>query len=198
MVLIHATILSIRFFSKENKVVKVSANKRMKIRKVLMQPKKKIKKKIKKDLSKIPMPVPTLNPIEFEEVFEEEEDEIFELDFDIGTEIVFTEYDEGSSEDEISAIRSAYIDLIYFEVNKYKKYPKMAKRLNQQGTSEILFTIWQDGTIHDIKISKSSRFIAIDKAAKQAVESIVKLDPIPDELSKDSWEVILPIKYELY
>ncbi|PID30011.1 MAG: hypothetical protein CSB55_00535 [Candidatus Cloacimonadota bacterium] len=201
MLMIHGFVLSFRFFSKEKDVVTVSANKKMRLHKVFMKKKtKKKKKKIVRDISKIAMPVPSLAPVEFEEFFEDEEedDEVYELTFDVGDDIVYTDYEEGLSEEEISAKRQAYIDIIYYEVNKHKKYPKVAKRLNQEGTAEILFTVLKDGSISDVKISKSSNFIAIDNAALKAVKSVKKLSPIPDELEKDRWDIVLPIKYELF
>lgn len=203
VILVHFTVLSYRFFSNQNskKVKKVSTA--VKLKRVILPKQKKIKKIVKKHKAKLkPIPAPSFEPITFEELIEKEEELDFEeeLYVDLEEEIIFieeTELETVSSID-IDKIKQAYINLIYININKYKTYPSMAKRLNQQGTVEVAFTILKNGLINNVRVFKSSKFSAIDKAAIKAVSKIKSLKPIPKELNKQEWELILPIKYELF
>jgi len=101
------------------------------------------------------------------------------------------------SKSQISQIKNKYINQIYNSIKITKKYPKMAKRLNQQGVAEVSFTINKNGCISNVKLYKSSGYSLIDKAAVKAVKKIINLKPIPKKLNKNKWEMVLPINYKL-
>jgi len=96
-----------------------------------------------------------------------------------------------------SLIKNQYLGYLRQSIEAHKTYPKNAKRLGQTGTVEITFTVMADGTISGVKVKQSSNFTLLDSAAKDILMTLVKVRPIPKELGKDSWEITLPIAYEI-
>jgi len=97
----------------------------------------------------------------------------------------------------LKAIENKYLQKIQELIEKNKKYPKIAKRLNQSGEIYLNFTIYKNGQIANIKIIKSSNFRRLNKAAIEIMSEIEKFDPIPDELDKDIWNITVPIVYKI-
>ena len=97
----------------------------------------------------------------------------------------------------LKAIENKYFQKIQELIEKNKNYPKIAKRLNQSGEIYLNFTIYKNGQIANIKITKSSNFRRLNKAAIEIMSEIEKFDPIPDELDKDIWNITVPIVYKI-
>lgn len=97
----------------------------------------------------------------------------------------------------LKAIENKYFQKIQELIEENKKYPKIAKRLNQSGEIYLNFTIYKNGQITNIKITKSSNFRRLNKAAVEIMSEIEKFDPIPDELNKDIWNITVPIVYKI-
>ena len=81
------------------------------------------------------------------------------------------------------------------EANKH--YPRQARRLRQQGTAVVAFTVLRDGSIQNLRITSSAGNRSLDKAALKAIEKINGKFPIPDELNKPSWDFDIPMQYSL-
>ena len=56
-------------------------------------------------------------------------------------------------------------------VKKYKSYPNNARRMKHQGVVEVRFLLKTDGSIDELKVTKSSGFESLDKGA---IENILK------------------------
>ena len=56
-------------------------------------------------------------------------------------------------------------------VKKHKNYPSNARRMRHQGVVEVGFLLKTDGSIDELKVSKSSGFESLDKGA---IENILK------------------------
>lgn len=98
---------------------------------------------------------------------------------------------------QIENIEATYLSKIRSTIEKNKTYPKVAKRLNQTGKVYIKFLISKEGVIKTYKIEKSSQFESLDNASIEILEKIANFDAIPKELNKDSWEIIVPIIYQI-
>ncbi len=61
---------------------------------------------------------------------------------------------------------------VYEAINREKHYPYMARRQRREGLVKLNFVMHPNGKVTDIAIVESSRFDTLDKAARQAVESI--------------------------
>ena len=97
----------------------------------------------------------------------------------------------------IQSIEDAYLSKIRSEIEKNKTYPKVAKRLNQTGKVYITFLVTKDGGIKNCRINKSSNFESLDEASLEVLMKIASFDAIPEELNKTSWEITVPIVYQL-
>ena len=97
----------------------------------------------------------------------------------------------------IKALENEYLSKIRYLIEKYKVYPQSAKRLNQMGKVHLSFVISKDGQIKDIKIVKNSNFKKLNDAALEIFSKISKFEPIPEKLNKNSWEITVPIIYEI-
>ena len=101
------------------------------------------------------------------------------------------------SASEIESIESEYLSKVRFHIEKNKTYPKIAKRLNQSGKVHVTFLILKDGKIKHCKVHKSSNFESLDNAAIEIFDRISSFEPIPEKLDKNSWEITVPIVYQI-
>jgi len=95
------------------------------------------------------------------------------------------------------ALENEYLAKIRMLIEKNKIYPKSAKRLNQMGKVHVCFVVSKDGQIKNIRIVKKSSFEKLDEAAIEILTKISNFEPIPDKLNKNSWEITVPIVYQI-
>ena len=98
---------------------------------------------------------------------------------------------------QVENIEAAYLSQIRSAIEKNKTYPKVAKRLNQTGKVYVTFLVTKDGAIKNCRINKSSNFESLDEASMEILMKIVSFEAIPKELNKDSWEITVPIVYQI-
>ena len=97
----------------------------------------------------------------------------------------------------IEALENEYLSKLRYLIEKNKIYPNSAKRLNQMGKVHLSFVISKDGQIKNAKIVKDSSFKRLDEAALEILSKINKFEPIPEKLNKNSWEITVPIIYDV-
>lgn len=98
---------------------------------------------------------------------------------------------------EIQSLEDAYLSKVRNLIEKNKIYPKVAKRLNQTGKVYVTFLITKDGEIKNCRVHKSSKFESLDNASIEILLKIASFEAIPKELNKNSWEITVPIVYQL-
>ncbi|WP_368028670.1 TonB family protein [Arcobacter sp. s6] len=98
---------------------------------------------------------------------------------------------------QIEALENEYLSKLRYVIEKNKIYPNAAKRLNQMGKVHVSFIISKDGEIKDIKIIKDSNYKRLNEAALEILGKINRFEPIPEKLNKNSWEITVPIIYEI-
>lgn len=96
-----------------------------------------------------------------------------------------------------NSIENEYLLKIRAEIEKNKQYPKMAKRLKQQGKVIVRFLITKHGFIESITLKNGCPYKRLNIAAIELLEKIKKFDPIPSELNKGSWVIDIPITYSI-
>lgn len=94
-----------------------------------------------------------------------------------------------------NSIKNEYLLKLRALIEVHKKYPKRAKRLNQQGKVIVAFKINKNGQISSIKLKSKSRYKRLNNAALDILRKIVRFEPIPDELEKTQWTINIPISY---
>ena len=66
-------------------------------------------------------------------------------------------------------------------VKKYKSYPNNARRMKHQGVVEVRFLLKTDGSIDELKVTKSSGFESLDNGALENVKKVSSEFPKPKE-----------------
>ncbi|QPJ64134.1 MAG: energy transducer TonB [Candidatus Nitrohelix vancouverensis] len=90
-----------------------------------------------------------------------------------------------------------YAQGIKQKIESEKKYPPRAKRLGNEGTVVIRFTILKNGNITDIEMVSGSKYKSINEAALKAVRKAAPFPHLPDEIGRDSLKLVLPFNFEL-
>ncbi|MCX5798347.1 MAG: energy transducer TonB [Proteobacteria bacterium] len=71
-------------------------------------------------------------------------------------------------------------------------YPDRARRMGWEGRVMLSFTLFENGSVHDIKIVNSSGFKILDESAKEVIIKTAFPRKVPYKLV-----VVLPIEYKL-
>jgi len=93
--------------------------------------------------------------------------------------------------------RSSYLQTLAAHMNRHKHYPMAARRLRQEGTATLSLVIQRDGSVSSFRISKSSGWEALDKAALRMLERAQPLPPFPASMAADEFRVDFPVVFSL-
>lgn len=90
-----------------------------------------------------------------------------------------------------------YLSYVRKVVDNAKEYPRMAKRLKQQGKVKIELVLNQVGSILSYKILEESTYSSLNKASLDIFKNIEKFLPLPKSIKESEYKIIIPINYEL-
>ena len=98
-----------------------------------------------------------------------------------------------------AATRNAYQEMLRQRIERYKIYPRMARRGNQQGTARIFFALDRQGRLTGCRLEQSSGHRLLDQAAMKAVRAGAPYPPLPEELLPQSAEAsfVIPVTFVL-
>ena len=102
------------------------------------------------------------------------------------------------SKDSLMKVTRAYLMGLSKEFEKRKDYPATARRLKQEGTVRVQFTVSKNGAISGATVAKPCPYSSLNESALAAVQAVTKFDPIPAVLGKNEWKMEIPIKYNLH
>ncbi len=91
----------------------------------------------------------------------------------------------------------AYIDELNNWLARYQRYPRKAKRKNQQGVVEVKFTLNKQGEVLSYKILKNSGFQLLDLEAQKMLKRASPFPAIPPEMARGILTVTVPIAFQL-
>lgn len=77
-----------------------------------------------------------------------------------------------------------YLKKVKRRIEKVWTYPPRALERNQQGTTDIRFSIDRDGTLAAVQVLKTSGFVFIDEGTVGTVRDAAPYEPLPRELSR--------------
>ena len=97
----------------------------------------------------------------------------------------------------IDRIKQEYLDKLRQSINKNKYYPRMSKRLKEQGFALVSFRVYKNGKIDKVKILESSKKRRLDKAAIEAVKETNNFKSFPKEIQDDYLDINLKIGFIL-
>lgn len=101
------------------------------------------------------------------------------------------------SSPQTKAIKNSYLSKVRKIIEQHKKYPRIAKRMKQEGVVKVKFTIGKNGKIRHIKLAQKCPYTKLNKAALQILHQIVSFGPIPKELNETYLSLTVPIKYKI-
>ncbi|MGL1889386.1 MAG: TonB family protein [Reichenbachiella sp.] len=97
----------------------------------------------------------------------------------------------------MDSIQSTYIQQIARKINLNRYYPAPAKRLKQQGTVVISFSLNKQGVITHSSIKSPSSFPLLNDAALKTLVKCNNFDPIPQTLALNVLDLEIPLEYNL-
>lgn len=101
------------------------------------------------------------------------------------------------SKSELRAIKEGYIAKLRQAIERHKKYPRIAKRLKQEGEVEIFFRVLKSGKIVSVALLQKSGYKRLDSEALRSVQSVGIFEAIPKELGIEHLELSVPITFRL-
>ncbi len=97
----------------------------------------------------------------------------------------------------VDSIQASYIQQIALKINQNRFYPTPAKRLKQEGTVVISFTINKRGEITNSSIKTPSTFPLLNNAALRTLGKCKNFDAIPQTLALNTLDLEIPLEYNL-
>lgn len=113
----------------------------------------------------------------------------------ISDEVVEKTVISSTSTQQIDDIRSLYKAQLRSKIEENKSYPPMSRRLGQEGTVVVAFTLLKDGHIIDVTLDTPCEFERLNASALEAVKKVKRFLPIPDELGEKKMDIKVPIKF---
>lgn len=97
----------------------------------------------------------------------------------------------------VDAVRESYLEALANALHRHKRYPRKARRRDEQGTVMLSFVIERDGRLVDRRIATSSGFDRLDHAALATLHRLDRFQPIPEALGRERWPISVPIEFRL-
>ena len=90
-----------------------------------------------------------------------------------------------------------YLSLVRQRIEDVKSYPVKARINKIEGTVVVRFCLERDGSVSRVNIVRSSLFTTLDWEAEATIRNAAPFPPIPDEICRESWEIQVPISFEI-
>lgn len=103
----------------------------------------------------------------------------------------------GSEVSKIKDMKNEAAANIVYMMERYKEYPKQARRLNAEGITNITFSIEKNGVVQGAEINKSSGYTVLDNAALKAAQKIVGLNAVNNNSYNEYLKVTVPVDFYL-
>ena len=82
-------------------------------------------------------------------------------------------------------------------LERYKEYPRRARRLRREGVVELRFVMDRSGKVLDYEILHSSGEPSLDDAAREMIERAQPLPKPPDDVPGAELELVVPVDFSL-
>ena len=80
---------------------------------------------------------------------------------------------------------------------RHKRYPRQARRLRQEGTVKVTFTISRSGRVLSKRVVESSGYELLDQEVQAMLERASPLPRIPASLGRSSLTITVPVAFAL-
>ena len=89
----------------------------------------------------------------------------------------------------------SYLARVAAQLNRHKRYPKTSRRAREEGRVEISLTVYEDGRVDSVRVTKSSGFSELDAEALRMVE---RASPFPKFSSSMSRRGIRELQFRSF
>ncbi|UZW58450.1 energy transducer TonB [Lysobacter enzymogenes] len=86
-------------------------------------------------------------------------------------------------------------NLLLGHLEKFRRYPRQAQRLNQQGVAYVRFAVDRGGAVSQIRIGRSSGYPALDAGTLETVRLAAPVPAPPAQIQDDPVEVMVPVAF---
>ncbi len=90
-----------------------------------------------------------------------------------------------------------YMSRLREAIEKNKKYPRISRRLKEEGVCVLRFKVFKTGKFVDIVVLNSSGKARLDKAALKAVVQTAQFEPFTSDMKENFIELELPMRFKL-
>jgi protein TonB len=90
-----------------------------------------------------------------------------------------------------------YMSVLQAWLEKHKEYPRSARLRRIEGAVLLYFAIDRDGRLLAYRIERSSGHPMLDKETIAMITRAQPLPPIPNDMSRDRLEVVVPVQFSL-
>ena len=90
-----------------------------------------------------------------------------------------------------------YKALVRSKVDAHKHYPRLARRMGEEGRVVVEFSVDASGAVSGVQIRQSSGSERLDEAALQAVRDAAPFPPFPEGVARTRWHFTLPLSFSL-
>ncbi|HFK8543058.1 TPA: TonB family protein [Proteus mirabilis] len=87
-----------------------------------------------------------------------------------------------------------YISLLRREIERHKRYPAQARRMQDEGLVVVRFSLTDEGHISSVALEQTSGVASLDNAALAAVKRVKPIGPKPNNLSNP---LIISLNFQL-
>ena len=93
--------------------------------------------------------------------------------------------------------RKDYAATLLAWLERHKEYPRRARLRRQQGTVQLYFMVDRAGKVLDYRIEQGSGHRALDDEVLAMIERAQPLPTMPEDLEKETLELVVPVQFFL-
>lgn len=82
-------------------------------------------------------------------------------------------------------------------IQRYKRYPRQARRRGQEAVIYVQVTITRDGQVVKHQLEKASQYKALNREVLNLITRAQPLPPPPKEIKGETLEILLPVVFSL-
>ena len=90
-----------------------------------------------------------------------------------------------------------YQQILLAHLERYKRYPRSAQRRGQEGVVHVRFEIDRSGKLLSHSLVRSSGNSQLDQGGLDTVTRADPFPPVPKEIPRDTFEAVVPIRFNI-
>jgi len=94
-------------------------------------------------------------------------------------------------------VLARYASTVRDLISKNKKYPRVARRLKQQGIVKVYFEVTYPNKISNLKVIEASDYEILNNSALDSIRSLENLPHMPENHANGLIPMTIPLNYEI-